>query len=212
MKNMLRLVLVLTTVFFAVSSSAYAARMPDIVKREFAIEGQSAIDIMNFLGFSLSHDGTYKLPWARRTAVCAKDDGTTGPCDPNPTIRCNTLTYKTGKQPKVLIAGVWFDGETGSFPDVPKYSFQSPPIDSPDLADWKIIINKHARELSPGNKSTEVMTDSAPLVRIESWEFEGRVTYSLGIDERSPKLRKIAEEEYKSCFEKLSKSGADGGC
>jgi hypothetical protein len=56
------------------------------------------------------------------------------------------------------------------------------------------------------------MTDSAPLVRIESWEFEGRVTYSLGIDERSPKLRKIAEEEYKSCFEKLSKSGADGGC
>ena len=194
----------------AACHSAQAARLPDTIEKKFVIEGQAAIDVMSFLGFPSDHDVTRKLPWKRDTSICYDGNGLTKLCDP--AVRVNTISYKLGKRPRVEITGYWLDGETGSLPDVPRYSFQSPPLNSTELGDWVMLVSKHGKALAPATKSVEINTEGVPLIRITSYVFEGHTTYYLGIDDRPAGIRRMAQEQETRCLKNLQQSGVDGGC
>ncbi len=194
-----------------------AARMPDKVEKEFQVEGQNAIVIINFLGFSSEHDGVYYLPWAQDSAQCFKEMKQNvpiySPCDP--TVRVNTLKYYSGQNPRVIFSGYWFDGETGTSPDVPKYFFGSPDITvGGEISDWRVIAAKFGKTLSAGqNSSVQVLEDGNPLIHISLHEVDGQTRYLFGIDNRPPQARKTAERKYMECVEWHKRNPLiDGGC
>lgn len=194
-----------------------AARMPDKVEKQFVIEGERATVIANFMGFPSNHDGVYRLPWAQNTAKCFKEMGEQGPiytlCDP--TDRVNVVKFYAGEKPKLIISGHWFDGETGTWPDVPKYSFSSPIVSSnEEISDWSIIIDKLGnRLLTEKNKRAQILEGSLPLVQISLEYVEGKPRYVLGIDDRLPAVRKLAVQKYQDCLEWHNHHPMrDGGC
>ncbi len=195
---------------------AHAARMPDKVERMFTITGPKAQELADFLGLPSNHDGTYRLPWAKSTATCFKEMGPDGPiyhlCDP--TERFNTISYIASNPARIVFAGQWYDGETGSVPDVPKYSFSSPPLNTGEnVADWKFLDTKlRERILATEQKRVRFSEDSTPLVQVSLERVEGKPRLTLSFDERPLSARKSAEQKYDECIERQRKNPRDGGC
>ncbi|MCB0354974.1 MAG: hypothetical protein KDD64_15690 [Bdellovibrionales bacterium] len=190
-------------------SSLFGARMSEKVERSFTFEGSIAIEIMNFLGLPSQRDGVYQLPWASDTSRCRSGSGSDVLCDP--LKRMNSVTFTSQKVPTVVLAGIWFDGETGALPDVPKFSFVSPPIESSEIADWKFVIQKYP-SLSQEAKHARISPEGGPLIQLSAVTVGTRVQFSLGIDDRRVDVREHALENYQRCLEELRKSGYDSSC
>lgn len=198
---------------------AQAARFPDKVSKEFVIEGEAAIRVASALGMSTDQDSHLALPWKHDISQCYKGIGTDGKaeygsCDPNP-APINVIKFSAaGNSPRLELYGNWHDGETGSLPDVPKYSFSSPLMKSgEDLMGWKNIAEKLGDTIARSrDKSIRVLDDDRPLLQIWSYETGDDIQYVIGIDDRPPAARMIAEKEYRECLEKLKETQSDSSC
>jgi hypothetical protein len=186
-------ILLILSSWFFIPSIAHAARECGIVEKKFDIEGEDAIAIMDFLGFASSTDGEYQLN---------SSDGD------NRII----FNFLGGTKPKLLIYGKWTDGETGSLPDVPRYTFNSPAINSNNAADWNRIAAKHQNELSNNKEKIELFANKLPLISIVSRIWKNNIYYTLGIDERSPTDRSKAEKRYQECEKEMIEKELNGGC
>jgi hypothetical protein len=187
---MVRFVIILAIVILVQTRETEAVRMPDIVERQFVIEGTAVIESINFLGFPVDIDAIYELPWNKDTwkTLLPEKIG----AEPLK----NFVRYVSSPTPSITISGYWHDGETGNKPNVPKYTIDSPYIDSNDSGDWKTIINKHEQVRSSKESVIEINSSGVPLIRITSYEFKGSIRYILGIDDRSLVDRNIAEQKY----------------